>query len=126
MSRQPQEMGGPERVQKVLGAMEKHMNNVTGFKRGHARGVAFRGYFQATPEAAALTTAEHLQGDRIETVVRVSNGGSSPYLADRESAEGATGGQRTPEAGDAVGGRRGVRARLRTAEADRHRAVAPS
>jgi len=87
MSRQPQQMGGPERVQKVLGAMEKHMNNVTGFKRGHARGVAFRGYFQATPEAAALTTAEHLQGDRIETVVRVSNGGSSPYLADRESAK---------------------------------------
>ena len=33
---------------KVLGAMEKHMNNVTGFKRGHARGVAFHGHFEAT------------------------------------------------------------------------------
>ena len=43
MSVQPQELGGPERVVKVLGAMEQHMNNVTGFKRGHARGVAFRG-----------------------------------------------------------------------------------
>ena len=75
---------------KVLGAMEKHMNNVTGFKRGHARGVAFRGYFEATPQAAELTTAEHLQGERIECVVRVSNGGSSPYLADREGASAAT------------------------------------
>ncbi len=80
----PRELGGPERVQKVLGAMEKHMNNVTGFKRGHARGVAFHGHFEATPEVAELTTAEHLQGERIECVVRLSNGGSSPYLADRE------------------------------------------
>jgi catalase len=84
MSVQPQDLGGPERVIKVLGAMEKHMNNVRGYKRGHARGVAFRGWFRATPEVAALTTAEHLQGDRIDCVVRVSNGGSSPYLPDRE------------------------------------------
>jgi catalase len=83
----PQELGGPERVQKVLGAMEKYMNNVSGYKRGHARGVAFHGHFEATPEVARLTTAEHLQGERIECVVRVSNGGSSPYLADKETAK---------------------------------------
>ena len=79
----PQELGGPERVVKVLGAMEQHMNNVTGYRRGHARGVAFRGTFEATPEVAALTTAEHLQGKPIDCVVRLSNGGSSPYLPDR-------------------------------------------
>ncbi len=83
----PQELGGPERVRKVLGAMEKHMNNVSGYKRGHARGLAFHGHFEATPEVARLTTAEHLQGGRIECVVRVSNGGSSPYLPDRETAK---------------------------------------
>jgi catalase len=87
MSQQPQELGGPERVQKVLGAMEKYMNNVPGFQRGHARGVAFHGHFEATPEAAMLTTAEHLQGDRITTVVRLSNGGASPYMPDRESGK---------------------------------------
>ena len=27
----PQELGGRDRVVKVLGAMEKHMNNVTGY-----------------------------------------------------------------------------------------------
>jgi Dyp-type peroxidase family len=80
---EPERLGGPDRVVKVLGAMERHMNNVPGFKRGHARGVAFRGEFRATPEVAALTTAEHLQGDPVATVVRLSNGGSSPYMADR-------------------------------------------
>jgi len=87
MSQTPQELGGPERVVKVLGAMEKYMNNVPGYKRGHARGVAFHGCFTPTPEAAALTTAELFAGDRIDAVVRLSNGGSSPYLADRVSAK---------------------------------------
>ncbi len=68
---------------KVLGAMQRHMNNVPGFRRGHARGVALRGTFRATSEVAALTTAEHLQGQRIDVVVRCSNGAGSPYLADR-------------------------------------------
>jgi catalase len=79
----PQELGGPDRVVKVLGAMERCMNNVPGFRRGHARGLALRGHFRATPEVAALTTAEHLQGRRIDVVVRTSNGGASPYLPDR-------------------------------------------
>jgi catalase len=79
----PLKLGGPDRVVKVLGAMEQHMNNVPGFRRGHARGVAFRGVFRATQEVASLTTAEHLQGKRVDVVVRCSNGGASPYLADR-------------------------------------------
>lgn len=83
----PAELGGPARVKNVLGAMEQCMNGVPGFKRGHARGLSFHGRFTATPEAAALTTAEHLQGGEIETVVRLSNGGASPYLADRQNAK---------------------------------------
>ena len=47
----PRELGGPDRVVKVLGAMERFMNNVPGYKRGHARGVAFRGHFRATRSA---------------------------------------------------------------------------
>ena len=86
MSPDPQELGGPDRVLKVLAAMEKHMNNVPGFRRGHARGIAFRGTFTPTPEAAALSTAELLQ-EPVDIVVRLSNGGSSPYLPDRISAK---------------------------------------
>ncbi len=87
MSHDPQELGGPERVVKVLGAMERHMNGVPGYRRGHARGIAFRGHFTPTAEVAALTTAELLRGDRIDAVVRLSNGAASPYLPDRVSGK---------------------------------------
>jgi catalase len=63
------------------------MNGVPGFRRGHARGIAFRGRFTATPAAAARTIAEHMQGTPVETVVRLSNGAASPYLADRQNAK---------------------------------------
>ncbi len=82
----PAALGGAARAKNVIGAMEQCMNGVPGFRRGHARGIAFRGRFTATHEAAALTIAEHLQGEEIETVVRLSNGGASPYLADRQNA----------------------------------------
>lgn len=78
--------GGTQRVVDVLAGMEKHMRNVPGFRRGHARGIAFRGTFRATPEVAALTTAEMLQGAPVDVVVRLSNGGASPYLPDRAAA----------------------------------------
>ncbi len=87
MSHDPQELGGPERVVKVLGAMERYMNHVPGYRRGHARGVGFHGHFTPTAEVAALTTAELFGGDRIDAVVRLSNGGASPYLADRVSGK---------------------------------------
>ena len=87
MERRLRDLGGPKRVMNVLAAMEEHMNNVPGFRRGHARGIAFRGTFRATPEAARLSTAEMLQGDPVDVVVRLSNGGSSPYLPDRAAAK---------------------------------------
>lgn len=83
----PAELGGPARVKNVIGAMEQCMDGVPGFKRGHARGLSFHGRFSATPAAAALTTAEHLQGEEIAIVVRLSNGGASPYMADRQNAK---------------------------------------
>jgi catalase len=83
----PAALGGPARAKNVIGAMEQCMNGVPGFRRGHARGIAFRGRFTAAPEAARLTTAEHMQGAPVETIVRLSNGGASPYLADRQNAK---------------------------------------
>ena len=35
-----------------------------------------------------MTVAEHLQGDRIAVVVRLSNGAGSPYAADLQSLAG--------------------------------------
>src|ERR1700733_12848778 len=82
--------GGPERVERVLSNMETYLGYVPGFRRAHARGVSFRGRFQATPDARALTTAEHPQGGGIPVIVRFSNGAGSPYFVDRTSAKKGT------------------------------------
>lgn len=87
MSQSPQDLGGPDRVVKVLAAMEQHMNMVPGHRRGHARGVAFRGHFTPTSEVGALSTAELFHHGPIDVVVRLSNGGTSPYLPDRVDAK---------------------------------------
>ena len=88
MDAAPDELGGPERVQRAIEAMERYGGTVPGFRRAHGRGIVCRGHFTATPEVAALTTAEHMQGDRIETVVRLSNSSSSPYAGDRRTVLG--------------------------------------
>jgi catalase len=74
---------GQEKVERCLYNIEHYAGYKPGFRRAHARGYGFRGYFTATPEAAELTTAEHMQGERIETVVRLSNAGVNPYAPDR-------------------------------------------
>jgi catalase len=45
-----------------------------GHRALHAKGVLLKGSFVATPEAAALTRAAHMQGERVPATVRVSNG----------------------------------------------------
>lgn len=44
----------------------------------HAKGRFYSGTFTATPEAAALCRAGHLQGEPVPVVVRWSNGGGNP------------------------------------------------
>ncbi|MGH2918519.1 MAG: hypothetical protein ACRDLS_07980, partial [Solirubrobacteraceae bacterium] len=75
-------LGNPELVEDVLDGIDAYLRSVPSFRRAHARGESFRGYFTATPQAAGLSTAEHLQGDRIETV---SNGSPCPYDPDHSS-----------------------------------------
>jgi catalase len=78
-------------VAAAMSAMEKYTGVVPGYRRAHARGHGFVGYFEATAAVAGLTVAEHLQGDRVAVVVRCSNGAGSPYAADLQSARhGAT------------------------------------
>lgn len=48
----------------------------------HAKGTWCTGTFTATPEAAALSRAAHLQGDTIEVLARFSNGGGDPDVPD--------------------------------------------
>jgi catalase len=74
-----------ELVDRCLHNIEHYQRFKPGFRRAHARGHGFRGFFVATPEAAQLTTAEHMQGERVETVVRLSSDGVDPYSPDRAS-----------------------------------------
>src|SRR5919202_261589 len=51
----------------------------------HAKGTFCAGTFTATPAAAALTRATHMQGDSVEATIRVSNGAGDPNLPDYAS-----------------------------------------
>jgi catalase len=48
----------------------------------HAKGTLCKGSFTATPEAARLTRAAHMQGEPVEVTVRCSNGSGDPNLPD--------------------------------------------
>jgi catalase len=48
----------------------------------HAKGTLLKGRFTATPAAAALTSAGHMQGEPVEATVRVSNGSGDPHAPD--------------------------------------------
>lgn len=53
-----------------------------GHRALHAKGAFYAGTFTATPEAAALCRAGHLQGDPVPVRVRWSNGGGNPRVPD--------------------------------------------
>ena len=53
-----------------------------GYRALHAKGTLLKGTFTASPEAATLTRAAHMQGDPVPATVRVSNGGGNPQIPD--------------------------------------------
>jgi catalase len=62
----------------AIDAVNEVFGRHPGFRALHAKGQLFRGTFKATPEAAALTTAAHMQGDEIPATFRLSNGAGNP------------------------------------------------
>jgi catalase len=48
----------------------------------HAKGTLLKGRFTATPQAATLTRAAHMQGKPVDVTVRVSNGSGDPDAPD--------------------------------------------
>jgi catalase len=48
----------------------------------HAKGIWCTGVFTATPQAASLTRAPHLQGEPVRALVRFSNAGGNPQSND--------------------------------------------
>lgn len=53
-----------------------------GHRAAHAKGTLCAGTFTATPAAARITRAGHMQGEPVRATVRFSNGGGDPNIPD--------------------------------------------
>jgi catalase len=60
-----------------------------GYRALHAKGTLYRGTFTATPEAARLSRAKHLDGSTVPALIRFSNGSGNP--AQRDGSSGVRG-----------------------------------
>jgi catalase len=66
----------------AVDAMNDASGRHPGHRAAHAKGTLWSGTFTATPEAARLTRALHMQGDSVPATVRLSNGGGNPEVPD--------------------------------------------
>lgn len=67
---------------RVVDSMERMSGRHPGYRRSSARGASFRATFTPTGEAAALTTAAHLQTRAVWATVRFSNSEGNPHTPD--------------------------------------------
>ena len=72
----------PELARRIVDAMNVVFGSHDQRRAVHAKGVFCSGTFTATPEAAALTTAAHMQGGSVEALIRFSNAGGDPGTPD--------------------------------------------
>jgi catalase len=73
---------------KAVDAINAATGEHPGHRVAHARGTVLAGSFTATPAAAGLTRAPHMQGDPVDVTVRFSNGSGNPGVPDYASREG--------------------------------------
>jgi catalase len=66
----------------VVDAINKLSGTHPGHRAAHAKGTLCSGSFLATPEAAAITRAAHMQGSPVPVTARFSNGGGDPGVPD--------------------------------------------
>jgi catalase len=67
---------------RLVDALNTMYGTHAGHRAAHAKGVLCAATFTATPEAAALSKAAHLQGAPLRAHVRFSNGSGNPAAAD--------------------------------------------
>jgi catalase len=68
--------------QSALDIINARFGSHRGYRALHAKGILAKGTFTATPEAARLTRAQHMQGDPVPVTARFSNGGGDPTVPD--------------------------------------------
>ena len=72
----------PLTSEQAVDVINKVFGRHAGYRALHAKGTLCKGTFQASPEAASLTRAAHMQGDEIPVTVRFSNGSGNPNRPD--------------------------------------------
>ena len=75
-------MGGPVSPDDAIEAIRSTGGAQPGCRALHAKGALYRGRFTATPEAAALSRAKHLDGSAVPALIRFSNGSGNPTQRD--------------------------------------------
>ena len=75
-------------AEEIVDALEAINGSHPGFRRVHAKGTFWKGSFTATPEAAKLSRAGHLQGDPVEVTGRFSNASGNPKTTDAHPIAG--------------------------------------
>jgi catalase len=73
---------GGELYERIVDALNGVFGSHAGYRAVHAKGSFCSGTFTAAPEAAELTTAAHMQGDGVETLIRFSNASGDPAIPD--------------------------------------------
>jgi catalase len=73
---------GDRLAEDLVAAFNALFGEHAGLRAVHAKGTCCAATFTATPEAAALTRAPHMQGTAIRTTVRFSNGSGDPAAHD--------------------------------------------
>jgi catalase len=86
-------MGPPEKTkstlwEEIVDSLEVINGTHPGFRRVHAKGTICAGTFTATPEAARLSRAAHLQGEPVDATVRFSNASGNPNTSDANPIAG--------------------------------------
>jgi catalase len=66
----------------AVDAINARFGRHAGSRALHAKGTLCRGSFTATPAAAGLTRAAHMQGSPVDVTVRFSNGAGDPNTPD--------------------------------------------
>ncbi len=66
----------------VVDGVNKRFGRHPGYRALHAKGRYYKATFTATPEAARLSRAAHMQGEPISALVRLSNGSGDPDSKD--------------------------------------------
>ncbi len=75
-------MGRPVSPDDAIEAIRGAGGAQPGYRALHAKGTLYRGTFTASPDAAMLSRAEHLDGSRVPALIRFSNGSGNPNQRD--------------------------------------------